>query len=113
MIEPQPGAVNPENALCRFEFLEILLRLAKDKYITFDKKTDKLNEAFEMIIEQCLIPHDRSDPWTGFRTDELWTLSVNDLLEPNKEALHALWESYFEPRKRYMDLRDCQELFYK
>lgn len=60
-----------------------------------------------------MIEHDQSDPWTGFRTNELWTLSVNDLLEPNREALHELYESYFEPRKKYMDMRDCQNLFFK
>lgn len=113
VVEPQPGIANPENALCRFEFLEILVRLAKDKYITFDKKTDKLSEAFEMLVKQCLIANEVSDPWSGFRTNELWTLPVNDLLEPNKTALNNLYESYFTPRKRFMDLADCQDLFYK
>lgn len=113
VIEQQPGAFNPDNALFRFEFVEILMRFAKDKYITFDKKTEKLSEAFEMLIVNCLIAYDQSDPWTGFRKDELWTLSVNDLLDPNKLALQALWESYFESRKKFMDLKDCQDLFYK
>lgn len=51
VVEEKPGIIHPENQLCRFEFIEIILRLAKDKYMTFDKKTDKLSEAFEMICE--------------------------------------------------------------
>lgn len=89
------------------------MRLAKDKYVTFDKKTKVLDEALEMIMQQCIIPYDRSDPWTGFRKDELWTLPVNDLLEPNKEGLLQLYESFYEARKKYMSLLDCQNLFYK
>lgn len=87
VVEEKPGYNYPDIALCRYQFLEIILRLGKDKYITFDKQTDKVSEAFEMIITQCIIPNDKSDPWTGFRVEELWTLPVNDLLEPNKDAL--------------------------
>lgn len=38
---------------------------------------------------------------------------MNDLLEPNKENLQQLYESYFEARKKYMNLNDCQNLFYR
>lgn len=50
VIDHVEGIYNPENALNRFEFIEILIRLAKDKYITFGKKTESIAVAFEMLI---------------------------------------------------------------
>lgn len=36
---------------------------------------------------------------------------VNDLMDPNIPALKKLYESYFMPRKKCMDLKDCFSLF--
>jgi hypothetical protein len=53
------------------------------------------------------------EEWYSFRANELWTIEINDLLEPNIPGLKLLYESFFEPRKKFMDLKDCKELFWK
>ena len=46
---------NDDNSLCRFEFFEILLRLAKGKYIDFGEMTS-LSEATERLLRECVFP---------------------------------------------------------
>ena len=47
---------NDENSLCRYEFLEILVRLAKIKYL--DKNICLTHvEATKRLIEECIIPN--------------------------------------------------------
>jgi hypothetical protein len=53
------------------------------------------------------------EEWYSFRANELWTIEINDLMEPNIPGLKLLYESFFEPRKKFMDLKDCKELFWK
>ena len=39
--------------------------------------------------------------------------AVNDLMDPNIPALKKLFEQHFIPRKKFMDLEDCYNLFMK
>jgi len=53
---------NPGNALCRFEFLEIIVRLATEKYrspgiiATFSASLEKL-------LSECIFKYYKPDPW--------------------------------------------------
>jgi len=60
------------------------------------KKNDKLGEE-----------------WQGFRKKLLYCNPVNDLLDPNIKGLKKLYESFQEPRKKHMDLKDAYDLFLK
>jgi len=54
---------------------------------------------------------DYADEWQGWRVNLLYTMAVNDTMEPNKAYLRKLYESFYESRKKYMDVKDCVELF--
>ena len=56
------GAVNPLNALCRYQFLEILVRVAKTK---FEVKGQAFSHSacLEKLLSECILKADKSDPW--------------------------------------------------
>ena len=102
-------ATAPSNGLKRFEFLEILVRLANSKYGE-PKIVKTYAEATEKLITECVIPYYTPDPWQEFRDKELWTIDVNDLLESNLESLEAIYRRFRTPTKQFMDLEDCINL---
>ena len=109
-LEKMDVGNNPDNALCRYEFLEVICRLANDKYIK-PKINENYSEALQMILDLIFKTDKLGDQWQGFRKKLLYTTAVNDLLEPNISNLKKLYETYFEPRKRHMYLRDAHDLF--
>ena len=46
---------NDDNALCRFEFLEILVRIAKGKFIDHGKETN-LAQALSILLQKYILP---------------------------------------------------------
>ena len=99
----------PSNGLKRFEFLEIIVRLANIKYLetkivrTFAEATDKL-------ITDCVIGHFTPEPWQEFRDKQLWTIDVNDVLEANKANLEKIYKHYQSPTKQMPELIDCIDM---
>ena len=87
------GNPNPEVALCRYEYLEIVLRMSKVKYIDTGL-TKTFSEALKMFMQQSF-KNDASEDWTKFRKKLLWKISVNDLFVANIPGLRKLYESYF------------------
>jgi len=53
---------NPGNALCRFEFLEILVRLATEKY-RGPGITNTFSDALEKLLYDCVFKNYTPEPW--------------------------------------------------
>lgn len=83
---------NDDNALCRFEFIEILVRCAKGKYLEHSQDKSLYKATKRLIEEKILVMTDKLVPWQRFRTEQLWTNEVNDLLEVNLGVLKILYE---------------------
>ena len=60
---------NPNRSLCRYEFMEILVRLADAKYRV--NKASKFADTFNTLI-QSLIEKVKFKDWQDFRSDFLW-----------------------------------------
>ena len=76
---------NSVNDLIRFEFLEIIVRIVKAKYVetgTFSTLYEGLVHLFNEVLSQYNLVH-----WQKWRDEELWTLEVNDLFEFNLDHL--------------------------
>ena len=56
-LDKSEGTGNPENALCRYEFIEVIVRLAKAKYIE-GGHTKLFSEATRMYITKNLLKND-------------------------------------------------------
>jgi hypothetical protein len=55
---------NPDKELCRYEFLELLVRMAELKYMkTKPQKAKHYSEALEKMIVDDILPHYKPDPW--------------------------------------------------
>ena len=84
-LEDQEG--NDDRSLCRFEFYEIITRMAKQKY--FDKKIEKtVAAAFERILVENILPNcNLKMDSIRWRELFLWNLPVDDLLKANMDSL--------------------------
>ena len=82
---------NDDNSLCRYEFLEIIVRMAKIKYK--DKGVcETVAEATQKLIEEYIIPNSKEHmPWQGFRKNRLWNLDCDDLFKANISSLNELF----------------------
>lgn len=62
--EDKPG--NDDNKLMRFEFIELMVRIAKDKYLDRNR-ADSLKDALVMLITRNIALGSRGDLWKDWR----------------------------------------------
>ncbi len=78
---------NDSNELVRYEFLEILIRLANMKYVQKGNLGENANaRAFKRLINEHILPIESKvlfPAWQSFRDEHIWTFEVNKLLENN------------------------------
>ena len=82
---------NPDRFLCRYEFYEILVRMAKDKYLE-SKRCKTLAAAVSTLLEDNV--YQNSDfviSWQEWRENELWTLSIDDLFKVNLDTIRSIY----------------------
>ena len=77
----------------RYNFLEILARIAKCKYIETNKETT-VSKSLDRLITDVLLKNHVWEPGMQFREEKLWTLDVDDVLKVNQEGLEMIMESY-------------------
>lgn len=103
---------NPQDALQRFEFVEVIVRLAQDKFYT-PKLAATMAEAVSRILLENFFEYGDYKEWQTFRDRELWTLDLNDIFEANLDLLKKLYKKYLAPMKPRMSERDCLSLLMK
>lgn len=73
---------NPDQELCRYEFYEIIVRMAKLKFENQKLKLS-VSESLEKLLKEYIFQSPPSQRWHVKRKDEVWTLPVHDILEAN------------------------------
>jgi hypothetical protein len=74
---------NDDKRLCRYEFLEVIGRMAVVKYYNCDKRSS-VAESCQAMIEDYILPNTcEVMPWQEFRDNQLWTLEVDDVFKAN------------------------------
>ena len=96
----------------RYKFVEMLVRIAEAKYIRTDKE-DRIDEAFERLMEEVILENYAWEPWMEFRREKLWTLEVNDVLSVNMDGLEKLQKHYLTGKKKSMTRKDAIALMTK
>ena len=104
---------NDDNSLCRFEFLEIIARMAKQKY--FERGVCKtVAESVEKLLVDFIIPNSiESMEWQLFRDNQLWTLEVDDLFKANQYGVDQLFKKFSTLQVRntkYLSKDDCVKM---
>ena len=93
MIEEEKDEFNLDEALVRYEFWEVIVRIASFKYIqtgVFDSNAKAcnclLNEHFAPLISRNVL-----HTWQQWREKHLWKYKVNKLLELNMDNMRDLY----------------------
>jgi len=61
-VELSNQAENPDKQLVRFEFIELLIRIAAEKYRRTGR-TQTHSEALQLLINDNVIPHSHHSEW--------------------------------------------------
>ncbi|CAI2376886.1 unnamed protein product [Moneuplotes crassus] len=96
--------------LSRFEFWEVLVRIAIKKYFE-PGIINSIPSAVEELITKNLLTHfkPRID-WKKWREMELWNLNIDDLFKRNLENLNLLYSRNLTQMKKFMSYSDLMEL---
>jgi len=93
--EVEQQANNPDKALIRFEFIELLVRISRVKYLQ-SGASSTYAEAFQQLLDEHIFPNSEfATEWQGFRDEQLYTVDVNDVLQANVDLLKKVYSGYF------------------
>ena len=83
---------NDDKSLCRYEFLELFVRLAKIKF--YDKGIEMtIAGSLERLIRDYLLKnHGMCQLWQEHRDRRIWKLEVDDLLKANKDVIDRIFK---------------------
>ena len=79
--------------LTRYEFLEMIVRVADDKY----KKTKivkTIAEGISKVIEELIYPHAVSMDGENFRRYHCYAVKVNEILKKNESQIKKVYASF-------------------
>ena len=78
----------------RYEFLEIIVRLAKEMFK--DKGIcSTVHESIQKILTENIFKYGDKLEWQEFRDKKLWSLEVNDVFVANLDMLRDVHKSYY------------------
>jgi hypothetical protein len=89
----KPSNLNPGVALIRFQFLEIIVRLALKRYEDTKIASSK-SEAIKMVYERNLYPSFGKDDSQKFRDERYWNEEVDNLLKSHVQLFEYLYKNY-------------------
>ena len=103
-----------ENNIVRHQFMNLLVKTAKDKYITVLKTTKDLLEAVKISFEQHYDPVLKGFNYHQWRKDRYYNERVDNFMKtflPLLDALYLSWAKQKGPKKEvYMDLDEFNSL---
>ncbi|TNV86466.1 hypothetical protein FGO68_gene14966 [Halteria grandinella] len=105
-IEEEDLEDNPDRALCRYEFWEILVRIAVARYEKIPQGV-----ALQQFLNEYVFKYSQISDWAGFR-DEMWRNNlVNLTLQAHLDPLRQLHKTFFTQTKPYMSYQNAVALF--
>lgn len=91
LFDENPKEPIRERFMWRYEFLEILVRLAKFKFLESGIWSTLADAVELMITENYIQNSDFGMTWSEWRVNELWNISIDDLFHANIASLRALF----------------------
>ena len=104
-----------ENNLVRHQFMNLLVKAAKDKYVTVLKTTKNIFEAVKMTFEQHYEPALKVYEYHNWRKERYYNEQVDNFMKtflPLLDALYLSWSKQKGPTKKdvWMDLDEFNTL---
>ena len=97
---------NDDSSLCRFEFMEIMARMAKIKYVE-KKFEENVSDALERLLRNYILPNTIEHmEWQPFREQYLWNLDLDDLFKANTPSIQILFKKYLKLNQKHLSLED-------
>ena len=103
---------NPDRDLCRYEFFEIILRLAGAKFKD-SNRVKTWDEAAERLIVEHIIPNAYQNfIMTGkeFRLENIWILAIDDLFRANIDNIKIIYNKFTNGMKKHINVDDLKEI---
>lgn len=101
---------NPDNSLCRYEFFEIIVRIACAK---FEALPVTPGEKLKKLLNEHIFPYAQTSQAEYFRHDKLYTLEVNDVFEANYNQIQTLFVKYREKSGRWLAIDGLNRMLLK
>lgn len=104
---------NPDKELCRYEFFEIIVRMAKLKFEN-QKLGLTVAQATQKLITDYISKYSLEQEWHGMRSRDIWTLEVHDVLEANQSGIQQFYAWWIKKKsskhgRKLMHLDDMHE----
>jgi uncharacterized protein YggL (DUF469 family) len=96
-----------ERDLQRYEFLEIIVRMANAKF----KEPHIVNstaEAIEKLLNENIFPNAKSVDGETFRKYQCYNYKTNEILKKNEQQIKKVYDSYSHSKKRWITMEECQ-----
>eukprot|EP00358_Blepharisma_japonicum_P001299 CAMPEP_0202955260 /NCGR_PEP_ID=MMETSP1395-20130829/51643_1 /ASSEMBLY_ACC=CAM_ASM_000871 /TAXON_ID=5961 /ORGANISM="Blepharisma japonicum, Strain Stock R1072" /LENGTH=375 /DNA_ID=CAMNT_0049671631 /DNA_START=936 /DNA_END=2060 /DNA_ORIENTATION=- len=105
---------NPGSALVRYEFMEIMVRIANDRYIR-NKICTTVAESIQKLLDEHLLAVMRNNDTNKWRFDKYVCEEVDLVLKAHKPILDALFRKYSGKKtlpgmKAFMSLEEFRQL---
>ena len=88
-VDPNKKFLNPERGLVRYEFMEVLVRIAIQKYRSVEKRPF---EAIKMFFEEGVLSYIRTFDCHSWRRAFLWNEACDQILTTYNPILQAVFK---------------------
>ena len=97
---------NAERDLQRYEFYEIIVRIANFRYK--EKNIVKTtSQAIEKVLSTFIYPHARSVEPEFFRKKHCYNVGTNEIMQQNESVLRKIYDAHTNSKKKYITLEEC------
>ncbi|CAD8178213.1 unnamed protein product [Paramecium octaurelia] len=115
-IETKRNHRNPERALCRYQFMEFLVRVSIDKYLEH-KLANNIAESVQMLLDQCRPIMQKFDA-QKWRDEKYFNKQCDDCLKFYKPMLYSVYQKYCikkvkSGQKKYINLENLGKIWAK
>jgi len=101
-----------ERDLNRYEFLEIIVRIATQLYKE-SKVCDTVPHAIHKLLVENIYPNSKEVNGEHFRRFHCYNVKVNEILKKNEVPLGKVYASFTHSKKKYITLAECREYIKK
>jgi len=103
VVDGHKFKVSAENNICRYEFLEFIIRTAMFRYMEKDNIRDHVL-AIDTFIEEYLYPNCRIMNGERFRKFFCYNVATNEVIKKNEVNLMKLYKSFTHSKQKYVKL---------
>ena len=110
-VSNNPYVNSAEKDLQRYEFIELMVRLANFRFKE-QRLCNTTLEALDMVMEKFINPAKKMDG-DHFRRYHCYTVKVNEILKKNEVLLRRVYDSFTHSKKRYITMTEAKSYVMK